>query len=81
MSLELHPNDVSAAETLFQSWEYGTDVELEATFKTLDLTKWLQVIQHLRVLGLREESQPTKLNIMVAGGLRFTLVDEGIIQQ
>ncbi len=81
MSLELHPNDVSAAETLFQTWEYGTDVELEATFKTLDLTKWLQVVQHLRSLGLQEEAQPTKLNIMVAGGLRFTLVDEGIIQQ
>lgn len=81
MSLELHPNDVSAAESLFQTWEYGTDMELEATFKTLDLTKWLQVVQHLRSLGLQEESQPTKLNIMVAGGLRFTLVDEGIIQQ
>ncbi len=81
MSLELHPNDVAAAEALFQTWEYGTDVELEATFKTLDLTKWLQVVQHLRALGLQEEMQPTKLNIMVAGGLRFTLVDEGIIQQ
>ena len=80
MSLELHPNDASAAETLFQTWEYGTDVELEATFKALDLTKWLQVVQHLRSLGLQEEAQPTKLNIM-AGGLRFTLVDEGIIQQ
>jgi mRNA (guanine-N7-)-methyltransferase len=81
MSLELHPNDASAAQTLFQTWEYGTDVELEATFQALDLTKWLQVVQYLRSLGLQEEAQPTKLNIMVAGGLRFTLVDEGIIQQ
>ncbi len=81
MSLELHPNAASAAETLFKTWESGTDVELEATFKTLDLTQWLQVVQHLRSLGLREESQPAKLNIMVAGGLRFTLVGEGIIQE
>ncbi len=81
MSLELHPNAASAAETLFKTWESGTDVELEATFKTLDLSQWLQVVQHLRSLGLREESQPAKLNIMVAGGLRFTLVGEGIIQE
>ena len=60
MSLELHPNAASAAETLFKTWESGTDVELEATFKTLDLTQWLQVVQHLRSLGLREESQPAK---------------------
>lgn len=81
MSLELHPNDVAQAEALWRSWKSGTDVELEATFPALDLTRWMFVLQHLRSLGLREEPQPLKLNIMVAGGLRFTLVGEGVIQE
>ena len=81
MSLELHPTDVSAAETLFKSWQTGMDVELEATFKALDMTSWLNVVQHLRSLGLKEEAQPPKLNIMVGGGLRFTLVGEGLIEE
>ncbi len=81
MSLELHPTDIRQAQALWSAWETGTDIELEATFKTQNLTNWLDVVQHLRSLGLQENPQPPKLNIMVAGGLRFTIVGEDQIQQ
>jgi hypothetical protein len=79
MSLELHAAEVAAIGTLWESWSAATDTELEATFKSLDYTSFLNVIKHLRSLGLSEEPQVPKLNIMVAGGLRFTLVGEGVI--
>ena len=81
MSLELHPNDLTQVQSLWKSWETGTDVELEASFKSQDLTTWIQTVQHLRSLGLQESAQPTRLNIMVPGGLRFTLVGDGIIEE
>lgn len=81
MSLELHPSDIRQAQALWSSWETGNDIELEATFKTQNLTNWLDVMQHLRTLGLQESPQPPKLNIMVAGGLRFTIMGEDQIQQ
>lgn len=40
----------------------------------------LNVIKHLRSLGLQEIPQVPKLNIILSGGLRFTLVGEGVIQ-
>jgi hypothetical protein len=40
----------------------------------------LNAIKHLRSIGLQEDPQPPKLNIMVGGGLRFTLVGEGTVQ-
>jgi hypothetical protein len=68
-------------QALWNAWESGDDnAELEATFKIQGHTNWLDVVQHLRSLGLQEEPQPAKLNIN-AGGLRFTLVGEGIIQK
>lgn len=81
MSLELHPTDIRQAQLLWTTWETGNDVELEATFQVPNLTGWLDIMQHLRSLGLQENPEPPKLNIMVAGGLRFTLVGEGVIQE
>ena len=79
MSLELRTAEVGAIDELWKAWASATDTELEATFKALDYTSFLNVIKHLRGLGLTEEPQVPKLNIMVAGGLRFTLVGEGVI--
>ena len=79
MSLELQAAEIAAIDTLWKSWVSATDAELEATFKSLDYTSFLNVVKHLRNLGLIEEPQVPKLNIMVAGGLRFTLVGEGVI--
>lgn len=81
MSLELHPTDIQQAQVLWNAWDTSTDVELEATFNIPNLTNWLDIMQHLRSLGLQENPQPPKLNILVAGGLRFTLVGEGVIQE
>lgn len=82
MSLELHPNDARDAEALWKAWESSMDAaELEATFKVHGLTNWLDVVQHLRSLGLQENPQVPKLNILVGGGLRFTLIGEGVIQE
>jgi hypothetical protein len=76
MSLELYPSEVTAISTLWGVWERATDTEIEATFKSLDYTSFLNVIKHLRAIGLVEEPQEEKLNIMVAGGLRFTIVGD-----
>lgn len=79
MSLELRAIEDGAIDALWSSWASATDTELEATFKALDYTSFLNVIKHLRGMGLTEEPQVPKLNIMVSGGLRFTLVGEGVI--
>lgn len=80
MSLELRATDASAITALWKAWEADKDSEIEATFKSMDYTNFLNVIKYLRQLGLKEEPEPPKLNIMVEGGLRFTLVGEGVIQ-
>ena len=79
MSLELTSVEASAIDSLWRAWKESTDTELEATFNSLDYTSFLNVIKHLRNMGLREDVQVPKLNIMIAGGLRFTLVGEGVI--
>jgi len=85
MSLELKSAESQALDTLWVAWESATETEIEATFKKpdgkeLDYTAFLNAIKYLRSLGLQEEPQAPKLNIMVAGGLRFTLVGEGVVQ-
>ena len=80
MSLELRSSEVSTIDSLWKTWESTTEFELEATFKQLDYTNFLNVVKYLRTYGLIEEPQPPKLNIIVAGGLRFTIVGEGAIQ-
>ena len=85
MSLELKSIESQALDTLWVAWENATETEIEATFKRpdgkeLDYTAFLNAIKHLRSMGLQEDPQPPKLNIMVAGGLRFTLVGEGTVQ-
>ena len=85
MSLELKAVEAHAFDTLWTAWESSTETEIEATFKTpqgkdLDYTAFLNVIQSLRNLGLKDDPQPPKLNIMVGGGLRFSLMGEGVIQ-
>jgi hypothetical protein len=85
MSLELKSSESQALDTLWTAWESATETEIEATFKRpdgkeLDYASLLNAIKHLRNIGLQEDPQPPKLNIMVAGGLRFTLVGEGNVQ-
>ena len=85
MSLELKSTESQALDTLWAAWESATETEIEATFKRpdgkeLDYTAFLNAIKHLRSVGLQEDPQPPKLNIMIGGGLRFTLVGEGTIQ-
>ena len=85
MSLELKSGESQGLDTLWAAWETATETEIEATFKRpdgkeLDYTAFLNAIKHLRSIGLQEDPQPPKLNIMVGGGLRFTLVGEGTVQ-
>lgn len=80
MSLELQAAEAATIDALWASWSSASDSELEATFKVPDYTAFLNIIKYLRSLGLQEEPQPSKLNIMVEGGLRFTLVGEGVIE-
>jgi len=85
MSLELKSVESQGLDTLWTAWESATETEIEATFKRpdgkeLDYTSFLNAIKHLRNMGLQESPQAPKLNIMVSGGLRFTLIGEGTVQ-
>lgn len=80
MSLELKSTEVAAIDQLWTAWASSTDSELEATFPRLDYTKFLNTIKYIRSLGLSETPQPPKLNIIVPGGLRFTLVGAGVVE-
>lgn len=81
MSLELKSAEVAAIDSLWKAWSSSTDSELEATFKTLNYTNFLNIVKYLRSLGLTESPQPPKLNIMTASNLRFTLVGSGVVEQ
>lgn len=86
MALELKQDKADAIATLWKTWEEGsigsvaTETELEATFQGLNYTRFLDIIKTLRSLGLREEAQPSRLNIMVRGGMRFTLTGDSNIE-
>ena len=80
MSLELYRKERDALSRVFGHWKDNGDLELEATFPRLDYTRFSNAIQHLRSLGLKEEPQEVKLNIMLPNNLRFTLVGEAVIQ-
>jgi len=78
--MELRTKEKEALERLWTLWSKTPDTELEATLPTLDYTRFLNAIKHLRSLGLKEEPQEVKLNIMLPNHLRFTLVGEAVIQ-
>lgn len=90
MSLELQSAEATAIDALWTAWSSSSDSELEATFQVhtaktqrfgpIEYTHTLNVMKYLRNMGLQEVPQVPKLNIMVSGGLRFTLVGEGVIQ-
>jgi len=78
--MELRSKEKEALNSLWTLWSKTPDTELEATLPTLDYTRFLNAIKHLRSLGLKEEPQEVKLNIMLPNHLRFTLVGEAVIQ-
>ena len=86
MALEFTQDTAKSIDTLWKTWEESTlgtasnETELEATFQNLNYTRFLDVIKTLRSLGLSEERQPSYLNIMVAGGIRFTLKGDSNIE-
>lgn len=80
MSLELYSAEVKAFDSLWQAWETKRDYELEATFRALDYTALVNIIQHLRSIGFQEILNAPRLDIYVAGGLRFTIEGEDMIQ-
>lgn len=86
MALELTQDTAKAIDTLWKTWEENSsgaasnEMELEATFQQLNYTRFLDVIKTLRSLGLREEEEPARLNIMVSGGIRFSLKGDSNIE-
>ena len=81
MSLELRATEQTGIDAIWSVWETQPDMELEAAFKAVNHTTFLDVVKYFRGLGLKEEINVSKLNIMVGDGLRFTLVGDGVIQQ
>ena len=80
MSLELRASESAGIEAIWTAWQSSEQFELEATIRRVDLREFLDVVARLRTVGLRESPQQPKLNILMPGGLRFTIVGEGIIQ-
>jgi predicted NAD-dependent protein-ADP-ribosyltransferase YbiA (DUF1768 family) len=81
MSLELRATEQTGIDAIWSVWETQPDMELEAAFKAVNHTTFLDVVKYFRSLGLKEEVHVPKLNIMTGEGLRFTLVGDGVIQQ
>lgn len=81
MSLELQAAQQASIDQLWAGWSSTPTTELEATFPSLDYSTFLQTLKYLRSLGFAEVEEDTKLNIMVEGGLRFTLVGDGLISE
>lgn len=80
MSLELRASETTGIQAIWTAWQSSEQFELEATIKKVDLREFLDTVARLRAVGLRETPQQPKLNILMPGGLRFTIVGEGAIQ-
>ena len=87
MALNLKPSEYNDSKSLWTMFNEGSDLELEATFKNiskyhpLSFVQWLDIVKHLRTYGMIEEPLPPKLNIMVGGGLRFTIIGDAAISE
>jgi hypothetical protein len=81
MTLELRSSESQTLGAIWADWKTSDQLELEASAKNVDLTGFLDTVARLRSVGLREIPQPPTLNIMMPGGLRFTIADESTIQQ
>jgi hypothetical protein len=87
MSLDLKSSEFKSTQELWKVFSESTDCELEATIKnlsknnTLSFVEWQEIVKHLRLFGMKEEALAPKLNIMVPGGLRFTIVGDAAISE
>lgn len=81
MSIELRGSEKTAIDSLWEAWKSSEKFELESTVKSVSLTEFLDTVARLRSVGLREQPQQPKLNILMPGGLRFTIVGTGSIQE
>jgi len=81
MSIELRGTEKTAIDALWTVWKSSEKFELESTVKSVSLTQFLDTVARLRAVGLREQPQQPKLNILMPGGLRFTIVGTGSIQE
>ncbi len=81
MSLELTAKEHDDINAIMSVWETTPDMELEAVFRSANHTTFMDVVKYFRSIGLKETVHVPKLNIMVDGGLRFTLVGDGVIQK
>jgi hypothetical protein len=81
MSLELKSGEHAALQKLWAEWSAIPTAELEATFGKVEYVKFLDVMKYLQSIGLQNDATPLppKLNILVSGGLRFTLVGDAVI--
>ena len=80
MSIELKQTESAAIQTLWEQWKASDQYELESCVKNVDLTGFRDTVARLRAVGLREQPQQPKLNIMMPGCLRFSIVGQGMIQ-
>jgi hypothetical protein len=80
MSIELRGSEKTAIDSLWEAWKSSEKFELESTVKSVSLTEFLDTVARLRAVGLREQPQQPRLNILMPGGLRFTIVGTSSIQ-
>jgi len=79
MSLELTGDQQEKIAQLWTGSLSRSTIELEATFPSLDYTTFLQTLKYIRSLGFAEVEEEARLHVFVEGGLRFTLVGDGLI--
>jgi hypothetical protein len=79
MSLSITTSEEEQVTRLWEAWDKAKDLELEATFPTRTYVDWLNVVQYLRSIGLREVPAPPKLNISLERGVRISIVGDAHI--
>ena len=80
MSLKLSTSEQSELKRLWTAWAGADNLELEATFPVKTYVDYMHILQFLQSIGLRAEPVPTKLNIILNGGIRISIVGDAQIQ-
>jgi len=80
MSLTLSTSEQSELNRLWKDWQDSDNLELEATFPVKTYVDYMHIVQYLQSIGLRAEPAPAKLNIILNGGVRISIVGDAQIQ-
>jgi SAM-dependent methyltransferase len=81
MSLKISASEQTELTRLWMAWDGSENLELESTFPVKTYVDYMHIMEFLQSLGLRAEDAPAKLNIILPGGLRISIVGDDKIQE